>query len=379
MLQTMDGKPMGLFPALDSPDAAFQVCRDFLPRVEARFRTGAQGVDRFHPLTTNDTPGKFLYAKARQSALSSAASSVAFIGAGLLQAWSVTVGMNQAIFYILILGAFCLQSRAAQTERWVTDGRLALEHGQPIEAAKSYGRALEELKARGAPVKEMLTVELSLVTAYLEAGEVRNAEALVQEARPQIDRIPESRVTAEFHNACGSLLLQQGRLAEAEAKFQFASETLDRVHEKGIIRADVSHNLAAVEMRTGRFAKADRDSEVALRLWAANGEEDGDRYIRGLGSLATVQFLMGRQNDARLSLERAISDAERLYGPKHPVTAGLFESYAVVLTKMKRKKEARAALRDAAAARGAQPDKPVETSINARQAMALGAVSLGGK
>jgi tetratricopeptide (TPR) repeat protein len=291
--------------------------------------------------------------------------------------------MTHRIFRGIAIGllgitALLAQTELAQTEKSLNDGRLALERGQPLEAADNYKRALADLKARGRPVEEVLPVQLSLVTAYLEAREFHHAEALLQDAQRRESTIPKGRLAAEFHNARGSLFLLLGKLGDAEFEFERAKQNLELAPEKTNLRADVSHNLAAIETRTGRFADAYRDEELALHLWEANGETQTDRFIRGLGSLASLQFLTGREQDARVSMERALAAAEKLYGPRHPLTAALLDSYAIILDKLKYRKEARAARQRAAAARAHLPKEPAETTIDARQP-GLGEVSLRAK
>jgi tetratricopeptide (TPR) repeat protein len=266
---------------------------------------------------------------------------------------------------------------AAQTGQWLNDGRLALEHGQMREAVVSYERALLDLRTRGASIEQVLPVELSLVTAYLEAGEFHLAETLLQQARRQTTDIPAGRLLADFHSAWGSLHLLEGNLSAAESEFRKAQGILDAVGESCALQADLRHNLAAIEMRTGRFADAYRDAEFALHVWESTDGPLSDRYIRGLGSLGTLQFLSGKSESARASLQRAVGLAEQLYGPTHPLTAGLLESYAVVLDKLKQKKEAKIARRRAAAARTNQPEShAAESMIDVREALALRGVNL---
>ena len=56
--------------------------------------------------------------------------------------------------------------------------------------------------------------------------------------------------------------------------------------------------------------------------------------------MGSLQYVMGHPEEANMSLKRALASAEITYGPSHPLVADLLESHAVVLDKLKLKREA---------------------------------------
>src|ERR1700682_4589632 len=62
--------------------------------------------------------------------------------------------------------------------------------------------------------------------------------------------------------------------------------------------------------------------------------------------------MLGQPQEAKVSMERAIASAEKTYGPEHMLMADLLESDAVVLDKLKLKREARQARDRARTIRG---------------------------
>jgi len=78
-----------------------------------------------------------------------------------------------------------------------------------------------------------------------------------------------------------------------------------------------------------------------------------ERHQTPWASLASLQYMMGQAHEAKLSMERALASAEKTYGPVHPMIADLLESDAVILDKLKLKKDARQARARARKIRGA--------------------------
>jgi hypothetical protein len=93
-------------------------------------------------------------------------------------------------------------------------------------------------------------------------------------------------------------------------------------------------------MRTGRYADALRDELAAMHQLKKTLAPDHPTLIRSWASLASLQYMMGQPQEAKVSMERALASAEKTYGPEHALMADLLESDAVVLDKLKLKREA---------------------------------------
>ncbi len=240
----------------------------------------------------------------------------------------------------------------AQETDWIGSGNRAWDKGSPEEAAVDYARALDLRTRAGAPAKELLRLSITLATAHLEAGEYREAEEVLQDAQKSAWELGDSVARAELLNAWSALHMKLGQLSAAEAELQEARRMAVKLAKPGDVLPTVLHNLAAVEMRTGRCAEALSHERDALQIFGKTLDPDHPTMIRGWASLASLQYVMGHAREARSSMERALASAERAYGPTHPMLADLLESEAIILDKLKLKKEAKVMRKRARKIRG---------------------------
>jgi tetratricopeptide (TPR) repeat protein len=247
----------------------------------------------------------------------------------------------------------------AQTPDWIAAGNRALDNGSPEEAAADFVQALEAQARAGVSAKDLLHLRVTLATAYMEAGAYREMEAVLTEAQKTAWQLNDGPSRAELLNAWSALHLKLGRWAAAEAELREARRIVMQITEPGELLPTVLHNLAAIEMRTGRYPEALSHEQEAMRLWEKALNSNHPTVIRGWASLASLQYVMGRLHEAKMSLERALASAENTYGPTHRLVADLLESHAVVLDKLKLKGEARRARKRAQAIRRtAGTDRP---------------------
>jgi len=185
-----------------------------------------------------------------------------------------------------------------------------------------------------------LHLRVMLATALLEAGQDRQAEAALQKAGESSALVAGGLARAELLNVWSALHLKRGQLSAAEEELRHAWQTAAQSPEAGDLRPTVLHNLAAVEMRTGRYTEAlGRESE-AIRVWEHTLSPDHPNLIRAYASLASLEYMMGRPRQAEPAMERALASAARTYGPTHPLLADLLESHALILDRLKMKKQA---------------------------------------
>jgi tetratricopeptide (TPR) repeat protein len=238
-----------------------------------------------------------------------------------------------------------------QPTDWIAAGNRALDNGSPEEAAADFAHALDDEVHTGASVNDLLHLRVTLATAYLEAGAYREMETVLQEAQKTAFHLTDSRSRAELLNAWSALHLKLGRLPAAEAELLEARRLVMQTPDPGDLLPTVLHNLAAIEMRTGRYPEALSHEQEAIRLWEKALSRNHPTLIRGWASLASLQYVIGQTQEAKLSLERALAAVEKTYGPTHPLVADLLESDAIVLDKLKLKREARRARERAQAIR----------------------------
>jgi tetratricopeptide (TPR) repeat protein len=268
----------------------------------------------------------------------------------------------------IVLAVFTSGLMAQQAD-WIAAGNRAWEKGSPDEAAADFAHALDVRTHDGASSADLLPLRVTLATAYMEAGEYREMEAVLQGAQEtawQLTDLPR----AELLNAWSALHLKLGQLSAAEAELREAARTVRKLPNPGEILPTVLHNLAAVEMRTGQYAEALNNEREALQFFERTLTPDHPTMIRGWASMASLEYLTGQPRDARKSIERALASAERTYGPRHPLLANLLESDAVILDKLKLKKEAKRARNRARKIRGGPAPTAQDMTWSMREPLA---------
>jgi tetratricopeptide (TPR) repeat protein len=245
---------------------------------------------------------------------------------------------------------------STQAQNWTAVGNQAFDAGHFREAAAAFEKALAAFDASGAPPRETMPLQITLSSAYMGAGEYREAERVLQRIQ-NIELRPTDELTRVSQlNAWGALHVIQGKLQDAESEFQAALKILSHRATREKLGAIVRNNLAALEVLTGQYAEGLNHAREALTLWEELAGPDSPNLIRGWAISASAQFLSGQHQDAQHSLERAISIAQKAYGPTNPLVGDLLKSDAFVLERLKRKKEAKIARQQARRILG--PDRP---------------------
>jgi tetratricopeptide (TPR) repeat protein len=239
-----------------------------------------------------------------------------------------------------LLFAGCL---LAQQPDWIAAGNTAMDKGSPQEAAADYALALDANIGAGVSAKDLIHLRVTLATAYMEAGTYREMEAVLQGSQRTAWQLSDGISRAELLNAWSALHLKLGKFSAAEAELQEARRAVMKLPEPGDLLPAILHNLAGIEMRTGRYDAALGNELAAMHELQKTLAPDHPSLIRGWASLASLQYMMGRPAEAKLSMDRALASAEKTYGPGHPLIADLLESDALVFDKLRLNREARRA------------------------------------
>lgn len=237
---------------------------------------------------------------------------------------------NMRLAWLLLLAW-----HAAAAEDWLREAR---ERGTVLEterqweqAAAVYRSALTRLGPSGLR-QDRFWLLTSLAEVSFERQEYGQARGWLQEAEDTLRGL--GRDTPErvrLLNDWGTLHLVEGNLTEAERDLAGALA----ISKSGASPADLAaalHNLAAVEMQTGRLGEATAHEAKALAIWR---QQFGDRHhyvMKAWISLSSIQGLCGDWPAAESSLRQALSIAE---------TPEALANYAAVLEKLKRGREAR--------------------------------------
>ncbi|MFZ0593208.1 MAG: tetratricopeptide repeat protein [Bryobacteraceae bacterium] len=248
----------------------------------------------------------------------------------------------------------------------IFDGKRALENGRPLDAIRSFRMALAA-RPDGDSSGSLHPLLIGLATAYLDAGDLHGAEVTLVEASRNAPPDPLSK--AELENDWGSLLLKMGRLNESTDRFTHAMELLSVNRAGNELAPAVLNNLAATEIRLGRYNQALGHQKEALAMWTSFESADNADLIKGRASLASLEFLVGRPEDARHSMDLAIASARRTYGPNSGTLGDLLESQAVILKKLGLKKEAKSAQAEARRIGKEQPKRAAPQTWDAQEAL----------
>jgi tetratricopeptide (TPR) repeat protein len=249
----------------------------------------------------------------------------------------------------------------------ISEGKRALERGQPQDAVRSFRMALAAQTGAEVSSGNQHPLLIALATAYLDAGDLHGAEVTLVEASRAAPQDALSK--AELDNDWGSLLLKEGRLTESRDRLNHALGLLSGNKAGNELAPSVLNNLAATEIRLGRYSEALDHQREALARWATFESSDHPDVIKGRTSLATLEFLTGKPKDARHSMDSAIASARRTYGPNSPTLGDLLESQVVVLKKLGLKKEAKSAQAEARRIGRSQPHVAVALTSNAQEAL----------
>lgn len=284
---------------------------------------------------------------------------------------AVYSGMTIHIPRLALAGFLTLHCLPAQTLSLISAGHQALYAGRPAEAAADYQAALDAIQGSNASPDKLVHLEVTLATAHLEAGNLHDAEGALAQAQKTSARLEDEPLRAEVLNAWSALHLLQGKWNETETELQQARRIMTRAPQPGDLLPAILHNLAALEMRTGEYQDALRNEHEAMSLWSKVLGPDHPHLIRAWTSLGSLQYLLGRPKEAHVSMERAIASAQKTYGPTYPLVADLLDSDAVVLDRLRQKKQAKLARAQARQIRGGEPAASyARTTWNVRDALA---------
>jgi tetratricopeptide (TPR) repeat protein len=224
---------------------------------------------------------------------------------------------------------------------WMAAGDRALDAGNSRMAATYFARALDAGLRNTAPVTDLLHLRISLATVLLEARNYHDAEVVLLEAQKATGPGDRALARAELLNAWSALHCRRGQLSVAEDELREAERLTATSPVHADLRPTILHNLAAIQMRTGRYTEALAKEREAIDSWQKALTPEHPKLIRAWASLASLQYMMGRPQEARLSMEKALTSAWKTYGPRNPLLADLLDSDAIILDRLKEKKQSK--------------------------------------
>lgn len=209
--------------------------------------------------------------------------------------------------------------------------RVWAELGRYSAAVTELRGALTLLESDPGSVALVPGLTGSLALLLQEAGDPSASEATYLQALELAHRAsPQEQ--ANLHNAYGALLLEVGRLQEAEYRFRLALQGLEQT--LGPNHPDLSgalNNLALVLQQRGDLLAAQPLYERSLAIERA---AFGDDHLQLAGiqhNLGILHLVRGDLDGAKRWLERSLAIKERDLGALHPSLAVTLDKLAVVL------------------------------------------------
>jgi serine/threonine-protein kinase len=159
---------------------------------------------------------------------------------------------------------------------------------------------------------------LSLV--LLTKGDWAGSEQLAREALALTQRVlaPEHPQIAAAHNGLARVLEAQGKFAEAEQQYQEALDVMRSARQSGgWIASQINMNLGILELDRGRYAEAENRSRQSLENFRKLGGDDTPLYSNALIEVGEVRLLQGDAAGAEPLLRQALKIRQEKYRAGH--------------------------------------------------------------
>ncbi len=220
-----------------------------------------------------------------------------------------------------------------QTARsWLALGSLHLQRGQVRQAEPLLRRAHSiRLRALGERHPDTLEATLRLATNARLAGDLLLAETLLRAALmpgPAETAGAASQLTAGLRSELGTVLLRQGRFADAEAVFQTALQAPDGAAET-VVRGNLLNAYGAMLLERHDYSRAESLLREALAL---RQRIQGPRNSRALSTLSNLALLLhqtGRLAEAVKLYREVLERRREIYGPRDRNVASALHNLAL--------------------------------------------------
>jgi len=221
------------------------------------------------------------------------------------------------LFAPALLAAVDWTAKLEEARQWEAQGRW---HA----AAAIYQQALDEGGA------DPLDMELALAQLAYYRTDYGDARRWYRRAEDRLRNAPQSPRWPELLVGRAVLDVVEGKLTAAELRLR---QALDFSQEHGIRPLPgIYHNLASIELQTGRLPEAERHQTDALRTFQETLGPRHEEVRRAWISYSTIAALRGDWPEAERRIRAALEIAE---------SPEALETYIVILEKQKRKKQAR--------------------------------------
>ena len=205
----------------------------------------------------------------------------------------------------------------------VLEGHRYLDSGDAEAAVTSFQRAYQRMQTENQSSDRLFLVLIDLSSAYLETGNYSQAERVLLTAADLPNKTPNVVRDAEIINNQVCIQVRLGRYSEAKAASERALRMIENVPAATALVPNILDDLATAEIYLGEGHQALRHQQEAVQRWQTLLPPDHSDLINGYSVLATAQYLNGQFKEAGVSIQNAVSAAERHYGLQSPRLARL--------------------------------------------------------
>jgi len=195
-----------------------------------------------------------------------------------------------------------------------------IDAGKTAEAAE-LARPLVE-RARVAGYAPLLAASLLALGIAIEVEDPPAAERHLREAVTAAGEGKDDRLLAEaFTQLLFNVGQVQARYEEALSLAVGAEAAIARAGATPTLRIELEVTLGSIEFGRGRFEEATRRYDRGQALILESGDPDDPRLRTIFNNYGAVMISLGRHEEAREQLVRALGHDRRAYGSHHPYVA----------------------------------------------------------
>jgi len=183
--------------------------------------------------------------------------------------------------------------------------------GQPIEAIGAYESAI----AAAAQVLDMPAlagIYEGLALSFQQTGQYARALSYAQKGLRIFETLRDVRMAGQLRLNMGDMLLQQGRVAEAERLFSDGAEHLQRIGDRELVPHLVA-GKAESALEAGQVARASELIEEAIDLSTRSSDPLATVAVHRVAG--RVAHAGGRRESAHRHFERALEVALTIENP----------------------------------------------------------------
>jgi tetratricopeptide (TPR) repeat protein len=260
----------------------------------------------------------------------------------------------------------------AQREAWLHQCTSAAQTMGQYARAEAHAREALDIGHADQSEGDLATSLAGLGTVLHNQGRFAEAEAKFREAialRERTGGRMQLEVGMEL-NGVASAQMRQGKLNEAVVGFRESIAILQhcfgsRVHPEIAV---VLQGLAHTQVLLGQLDEAEASHREVLAIFRSRGNEEHPSVATGLAGLADVLELQGRHAEAVTNYEQCIRIREQAFGTReHPLIAAALHGLGNVLDGLGRLDRAEACYREAIAIqeriRGSREHVDIGTSL----------------